>query len=282
MRIGVKGRLLAAGLLTLLTSCGPTNLLVQKLPYLSPTTIAIKGHTDGPVWLYSRPILMIKQIGSQPQRLKGKIVSVTDSGIVFNPGREGPFYDPDTTFYRSDAILSFVDKKGHLIFGKWPNTGRLLGEVEIKVKSYPDRKHYYAFRTNFHDTFFYPLPPGKYIITSIILFSRGRDMYVTTNPINKFFVIKPNCINYFGDLYLYTTGERGAIHLDVPMKMKRDVTKETAYVLGGLSAVGMYTAQKDRSSILDSLDLQIAYHDSLNVPKYRKVNIAKLQTIPSK
>jgi len=242
----------------------------------------LKAHVDEPIWLYSRPIVMVKQIGSQPQKLKGKVISVADSGIIFDPAKDGPFYDQDTTFYKSGAIYSFVNEEGHLIFGKWPNEGRLLGEVEIQVKSYPNQKHYFAFRTNFRDTFFYPIPPGKYIITRIVLFSRGRDMYITTVPINKFFEIKPNCINYLGDLHLYSAGEAGAIHLDFPMKMKRDVTKQTAFVAGGLSAVGMYTAQKDRSSILDSLDLQIAYHDSLNVPEYRKVNIVKLQTIPGK
>jgi hypothetical protein len=149
------------------------------------------------------PILMLHYDFQKKQIWHGEIVAVTDSGIVFDPQRDGPLYDPPAKFYPYAAIQCAIDSFATVIYGTIPEKYSIVWDMELQIKK-RDSLEALPIRMNLQSNkpFAYCLDPGIYKITALTFKSSTQYIDNGVEYPDLTFEVRPNVSNYLGDLFL--------------------------------------------------------------------------------
>jgi hypothetical protein len=154
------------------------------------------------------PALVLHSTPQTKKILTGEIVSVNDSGITFDPAREGPLHDPDAKLYPYSGIQCAIDSTGDIVYGELPErfTNVWNMEVELIREDGPSDKPI-KLVLNPNERFSYCINPGSYAVRQIVFNSNRRyvDQGVSLPPMSV--VVRENASNYIGDLYLNFASE---------------------------------------------------------------------------
>ncbi len=149
------------------------------------------------------PVLIVNYLPQKKLVLHGEIVSRSDSGIVFDPQREGPLHDPPPKFYRYSDIQCAIDSNASIIYGTLPDKYTIVWSMEVEVKK-ADSLEGQATRLilDANQPFAYCLDPGHYKITGIKFNSDTHYEDKAAEYPDMRFDVRPNVSNYLGDLFL--------------------------------------------------------------------------------
>jgi len=226
--------IVTCGFLFLFASCIPNPYLLENNP---KCTSSVEGYYHAPFEVkVEKSTLVLKK---EPRAiLYGKIVEFNDQGVLFDQPKQGPFYDPEPIFYKSDDILTLIDDNQKILFGEQipslVTTTKLLLYVK-KVNDANAKTINLSLKPN--QAFGFCLNPGLYKIEKLIF------KYYPTNNLDRgvkfpplYFQVDENTSNYIGDIFLNPTDSIGAM-FNVPYKiLDRPEVSVSVGIAGG--AVG--------------------------------------------
>ncbi|GAB5408986.1 MAG: hypothetical protein BalsKO_13510 [Balneolaceae bacterium] len=163
-------------------------------------------------------LLAFRSIGREISFLEGKIIEITDTGVLFDENRRSLTSNPKPSFYNSKNISSLVSGEKGLLIGEYPNvdffTKRLA--VIFSSKFNPTVKKSLELKPN-HD-FSYCIRPGEYNIDRIVWVRNNDDKDRNSEPLELSFTIEKNKINYLGNIYMNSDSTLAKLRIYVSFK----------------------------------------------------------------
>jgi hypothetical protein len=199
----MKRSFIALGVfLFILTSCGPE---VKILTPNSKCQTTVEGFYHVRVymkWSEEAPTLFWKSKG-QLHGVSGKILEINDEGVLFDPRREGPFYDPKPKFFPKDQIVTLIDSARHVILGEIPEKYTDGWQMVLWVKNVSLKNtEVIPLKLLPNSPFGFCMVPGLYHIERIQFKNKVGIIDEGLEIPNLFFKVERNKANYIGDLYL--------------------------------------------------------------------------------
>ena len=257
--------LLASALL--LWGCSNTESAKRTNENPGCTTIAEGFFHSGTLAKFDRPAIagpaMRVHRRAEPEILKGKIVRIDTAGIVFDPKKESPFVDADSSLFPYDKIEWAVDSTGTVIYGKLPDRKgeNLIWDVELEmVNDAMPEAHHILVNLEANMPFSYCLAPGSYTVKKIVYREGAENEEVTDSVPSMRLTLAPNVINYVGDIYL----DSRADSLPNVASLSTKIVRRSGYMIGmqfGLIGALVYEATKG-----DALVHTLAIEDTAFTP----------------
>lgn len=249
-------------LITFLTSCSTTEL--TKYDSQNPCFTTIEGifKSSIPKWNGETPILVMNRVGSDPERLSGKVVEIRENGVLFDEDRRSAIHNPEPAFYAKDEIHSFVDENGKLVFGENLHYDHTVKQLKLIFNSkLKDSIDPYSFKAKQDEIFSYCITPGSYEIDKILV-QRGKGYQdISKKNIGLEFTVENSKSNYLGTLYLdYQDSLISATSFNIPLKMHSRPEGTSYAVMFGL--VGATTYMLSNKGIIDTLNVKILHDDN--------------------
>lgn len=153
-------------------------------------------------WPGEAPALLWKSKG-RVRGVSGKILEINEKGVLFDPRREGPFYDPKPKFFSKDQIVTLIDSAHHVILGEIPEKYKDGWQMILWVKNV-SMKNTEVIRLALlpNRPFGFCMVPGLYHIEKIQFKNKKGIIDEGLEIPNLFFKVERDKANYIGDLYL--------------------------------------------------------------------------------
>jgi hypothetical protein len=133
----------------------------------------------------------------------GKILEKNSEGIIFDPDKEGLFYNPEPKLYPYSDIQCAIDSEGNIVYGGLPEiyTNIWSMNLELIQTTKPNEEPIMLILEANHP-FSYCLNPGVYKVKGI-RFRSNRSYIDESISLPKLtLTINQDCFNYIGDLFL--------------------------------------------------------------------------------
>ncbi|MBL7014367.1 MAG: hypothetical protein ISR83_08100 [Candidatus Marinimicrobia bacterium] len=208
--------LTSIGFLFIISGCVPNPYLLNNNPECLST---IEGFYHSPfVVKVEKPTLVLT---NEPRAiLHGEILEFNDQGVLFDQSKQGPFYDPEPTFYNIDDILTLVDGNKNILYGEQIPSLVTTTELILNIRRVNDLNAK-GIRLEFkpNSQFGFCLKPGLYEVKNLVF------KYYPTNNLDRgvdypslFIQVDGNTSNYIGDIYLNPPDSLGAT-IKIPYKI---------------------------------------------------------------
>jgi hypothetical protein len=235
------------------------------------------------------PVLVFKKLHS-PRLLYGKIVSVSDTGVIFDPNRESPFYDLDAAFYSKEEIDCVVDSQGFSVFGNIPDKFQLICNMEWEIENTQDKSNKTSKLLFYSgNKFAYCLDAGTYRVKKV-LFTADLDYGYTWEDelIANYeikFSVENNKTNYIGNMLLdYPVEDSTNVHqLLCKIEHRPDKEQKTRAIGYSLMFAPILALPLSLVSLFSSSDNFMIHHlQILHDPNYiSNVSLPITTTFPS-
>ena len=153
-------------------------------------------------WDHKVPALIIKTENGE-KTVTGKSIEQTSEGIVFDPDKEGPFYNPPELLYAYDEIIFAIDENLRILHGELPEGHTTIWNMEFVIvpAEKPNAKPI-RLPLKANERFSYCLEPGHYTVKSFVF--KNKKGYVDNGFVvqSMEFDVERGKLNYIGDLYL--------------------------------------------------------------------------------
>lgn len=182
----------------LVTGCSSYEL--TKYSHNSSCSTTIEGNYYKDIESsYSYPAIFVKMT-KYPKLVRGKLISIDDKGVIFDPDNIG-FSNQPETFFSYDTLFGVIDNSGKLVYGDIPDFFALkhkmiIGLTESKTQQYVEL----ILEPN--EPFAYCLNPGNYSISSIQFISSKKVQDIGYDLPNIHLIIEEGKVNYFGNIYV--------------------------------------------------------------------------------
>lgn len=192
-------------------------------------------------WDKKVPALIVKG-GGDPVILYGTIQELREDGIVFDPNRESPFYDPEAIFYPSSDIVAAIGQNRQVIFGRLPQRYGDTWVIELHLQ-HTDTPTSKPLRMilNPNERFGFCLPAGEYQVKEIFFSDHKKNVDRGVEYPDLRLTATPNTSTYIGDIYLDYAPPSDSTAIVIPYKITaRPDDSGLALVLGGFIGVTIY------------------------------------------
>ncbi len=181
--------------------CASTKVPTLKQSPNCKTTLEGYFHSNA-VFGMAVPFLMLNK-KDYPELLFGKLKSLEENGVRFDPNRESPFYDPEETFYPFEDVKVLIGRNGEVIYGEVPDDLKRKWSLSLYIvnDSLPEPETMRLI-LNENSKFSFCLPSGSYTITDIIFFDYDNKTNQAIDFPEMKIYVTDKCSNYLGDLYL--------------------------------------------------------------------------------
>ncbi|MEM8558944.1 MAG: hypothetical protein AAGG50_14080 [Bacteroidota bacterium] len=189
-------------------------------------------------WNRKVPALVVRD-GRDEKVVYGEIVEQTDSTVVFDPGREGPFYDPEAKSYPLAEVVALVNEQREVVVGTVPDPYATVWFVELQVTPRQGgATQRLLLRPNM--PFAYCLDPGTYIVEQV----RFGDNQGNTDESVKLpvmaFNVQPETSTYIGSFELDVPPSDAEDVVAIPYRVaERKNPSIVAGIAGGAVGVGL-------------------------------------------
>ena len=191
-------------------------------------------------WVGKAPALILKE--DKEKIMNGKIISLEDDGVTFDPDKESPFYDPKEKYYPFTDVETLIGEKGELVYGKIPKKYSRAWSIDLHIVNLetPDQKPM-KLSLKQNQRFSYCLPAGKYFVKEILFIDKYNNIDCGVDYPKLIFEVKPNCSNYIGDIYLDFDNINEGEMILIPYKIvSRPQGAVAAGFLGGAIGGALY------------------------------------------
>jgi len=217
-------------------NCATTQ--VPKLKSKQDCSTSLEGffHSAN-AWQKKIPALIVKE--NPDIILYGKILSIGNDGIIYDPDKESPFYDPEEKFFPFTEIEMLINEKGELVYGQIPKIYSKSWSMFFHIVSMekPEQKPMVMEFEQNHK-FSFCLPEGNYLVKQILFMDKNGNIDIGKDFPGLVFKVNANQANYLGDIYLDIDDENKDKYIIVPYIMGR---RNSAFPIYPISS-GVFSA----------------------------------------
>lgn len=239
-------------------SCGPKEL--AKINNGETCQATIEGffyYED--YWYGDKPLLTTMGVGRQKEFLKGKILEITDEGVVFDQDRVSPVYKPEPRLFLNREIYSLIDENGEIIIGEFPNSKIQTEYLDLIIRRDATNAELQKLRLKPNKPFGYCITPDSYTVESIIWKRKSGDIDRTAvEPVGKF-MVNNNEVNYLGTISIGRIPVKNVDTLSLPIKIIHRAAQAGVANQFGLVGALVYQSSITAKGVIGMLDLHL-YH----------------------
>lgn len=239
-------------------SCGPKEL--AKIDSGSPCPAIIEGyfHYEGN-WFGEKPLLTTRGVGRNKEFRTGKIIEITDEGVVFDQDRVSPVYNPEPRLFLNREIHSLVDNNGEIIIGEFPNRQIRTEYLDLVIRRDVPDADLEIVRLRPNELFGYCITPDTYTLVNINWKRVNGDIDGTAfSPVGRF-EVRDNEVNYLGWLSLGGSPLENSNTLSLPLRIVHRAQGSALASQFGLVGALLYEAGVSAEGVIGVLDLHL-YH----------------------
>ncbi len=164
----------------------PDCLSVVEASFTADTTFTVKP-----------PLLMLKyaEYSNDTRRLFGSIISINDTGVVFQRSKTPKFYP-------YERIECLIDSNNQVAYGEWKEDPEVVWDVEFICQRIdtPNAKPF-AFVLEANKVSSYCIDPGEYKISKIRFSYSDQYLDEDFSLHSGRFTVAPNAITYIGTIH---------------------------------------------------------------------------------
>lgn len=259
------------------SGCSQYNKL-KRTEKVDNCTSTLEGNViETDKWLGDTPLLVTRTVGRNFEYKKGKILEITDDGVLFDENRRSIAYNPEPRLYSNDEIHSLVDETGTIVQGVYPDSNLETRHFQFTIQKLASDKKPDMFRIYPDEPFSYCIEPGEYRFVSLI-WQRNDGNSDISSPWfmqSNTMIINVNRTNYLGDIYVNNSQKKEfALMYEYPLEELERPNKnfyvgfQHGWIIGVAGAV-LTEAMRERG-VIGILELQIIenldYESDYNLP----------------
>lgn len=165
---------------------------VVELSIVSDTAYS----TNPPMMILKRP-----KYTDESRYLRGGIMAVSDTGIVFRRAVEGSRTSTWNEFVPYELIECLVDSNNQIVYGQWKGSPQAEWEVRLVCEQIgPTEPKPFSLLLEPNSTSSYCLAPGRYKLNYIEYSSSDYYLHRSYPLLDCTFDVQSNMINYIGTL----------------------------------------------------------------------------------
>jgi hypothetical protein len=200
-------------------------------------------YSYGGLWRGKKPALILRQ-DYEYKIISGTVISQTETGVTFDPDREGAFYDPKPEFYAFDRVEAFIDQNGKIVAGAIPPkfSKALSLELHLRAKNAPEAKPFKMLLKP-NQQFGFCTPAGSYEISAIRFIDKEGNIDLGVDYPKIEIHVEKNLSNYIGHWWLGDPQTAVSDSMVIPYKIgARPHGAAMAGFLGGAIGGAIYGA----------------------------------------
>src|SRR6056297_500856 len=253
--------------LVLLAGCSTVENLREYETGTNTCHSTIEGElVESDKWIGDAPLLVERTVGRNFEYRKGKIVDITDNGVLYDEDRRSMANNPAPEFYEFDDIYSLIDSTKTLISGTYPDSRLRTDYFEFYLQKIGSEEKLKKFRLEPGRSFQFCIDPGEYSLSSVVWMRQDGNSDVSSpfyTP-GHTFTIEAGMANYLGGIYVnHSEKQELANHYEFYMeeleRPNRDFYIYTDGVEGLILGIAgtIFTELMRERGIVSVLDLQI-------------------------
>lgn len=196
-------------------------------------TTAVEGNFKCRVlYVGTAPAFFVKTSEEHTKNLRGKIIEITDEGILFEAARVGVFGSPETRLFRYKDIVFAIDSSRKALYGTPPLKESLVWDMDLVVRRTDDTTaNPLRLELKAGEKFSFCVPPGDYALYEIY-FNHGPDIDIGVKLPLLTFRVQPGKANYIGDLLLDMDSTDAPGSCIIPYKVYKSQTAAMGVMFG--------------------------------------------------
>jgi hypothetical protein len=203
-----------------LASCSGVDTAVRTSDNPNCTSVVEGSFQSKTIYDGKVPVLIFNKSTKDGASIYGKILSVTNEGVMFDQDRISPFVDPEPKLFPLDQIACVIDSNEIVVYGTIPNRKAMVWNMDIIMNRNDDTTQKpLKFELTAGEKFSFCVPPGKYSAKEIY-FNHGEDIDEGVLIPVFSFVVSPQKVNYIGELRLDVDSANTTGVSLVPYKMR--------------------------------------------------------------
>jgi|GEM_PF-1736674 len=257
-----------------LTGCTSTQKLQEYKEGRSTCSATLEGNLfESDKWPGDAPLLVERTVGRNFEYRKGRILELTDEGVLFDENRRSMANNPEPKFYSFNEIHSLIDSTGTLIQGEFPDSRLRTDTYEFYLNKFGPEGGRFKFNIAPDKPFHYCIDPGEYELRAVIWKRQDGNSDITSPYyfLGHTMVIENDRANYLGNIYVNISDQHLlASHYEFLMQAYERPNKNFYYygqssLFFSFAGIVLTEVMRDRG-IVAVLDVQIV--DDL---KYKSV-----------
>ncbi|WP_340105253.1 hypothetical protein [Rhodohalobacter sp. 8-1] len=188
-----------------LAGCSPVDKLQKYKEGESACTATLEGHLfETDKWIGDAPLLVERSVGRNFEYRKGRILELSEEGVMFDEDRRSMANNPEPEFYKYDDLHSLIDSTGTVIQGEYPDSRLRTDYYEFYLSEIGSGNDPVMFRIEPDKPFRYCIDSGEYGLQTVV----WRRQDGTSDISSPFYmpghsiVVEKGMANYIGNIYV--------------------------------------------------------------------------------